>query len=124
VALAHFSVKEYLVSKRISEGQTKRFSLNLTLCHWILTKCCVQYLLRVDAPYVPKEAVWQKFVLSSYSASNLAYYYSFVQSTNPELKDLVIELLETTRALRSESPGVFDPRGGTVELERYAVTGY
>jgi hypothetical protein len=90
----------------------------------MLTKCCVQYLLRVDAPYVPKETVWRKFVLSSYSASNLANDYSFVQSADPEMKDLVIELLETTRALRNESPGVLDPRGGTVELERYTVTGY
>jgi hypothetical protein len=33
VALAHFSVKKYLVSKRMSEGQTKRLSFNSTLCH-------------------------------------------------------------------------------------------
>lgn len=49
VRLAHFSVKEYLVSSRIREGPAKGFALNEVDAHLHIAHCCLAYHLQPGA---------------------------------------------------------------------------
>lgn len=48
IRLAHFSVKEYLVSERIRDQVTAGFCLQEISSHVIIASCCLAYLLTVD----------------------------------------------------------------------------
>ena len=50
VRLAHFSVKEYLVSNRIRHGVTSHYSIQETESHDVLAQDCLAYLLQFDEP--------------------------------------------------------------------------
>ncbi|KAF2811529.1 uncharacterized protein BDZ99DRAFT_559599 [Mytilinidion resinicola] len=45
VALAHYSVKEYLVSERCRQSRAARYSMQHTPCNEFIAKCCLAYLL-------------------------------------------------------------------------------
>jgi ankyrin repeat protein len=44
VTLAHYSVKEYLLSERICASQLSRYSMNIDACHARLARACLGYL--------------------------------------------------------------------------------
>lgn len=46
VRFAHFSVKEYLISRRITEGPAARFSLSASLAHDQIARCCLSVVLQ------------------------------------------------------------------------------
>ena len=46
--LAHFSVKEYLVSDRVSLSPASRYKLDEVLCHGAMADLCISYLLRYE----------------------------------------------------------------------------
>jgi ankyrin repeat protein len=48
--LAHFSVKEYLVSSRVLDGPAAGFGLQERVAHRSLAECCLAYLLTFDCP--------------------------------------------------------------------------
>ncbi|KAF2006879.1 hypothetical protein P154DRAFT_420933, partial [Amniculicola lignicola CBS 123094] len=48
VLLAHYSVKEYLVSGRILDSEAKMYGMENALCHSTIAKCCIGYLLQFD----------------------------------------------------------------------------
>ena len=50
VRLAHFSVKEYLVSDRIQHGAAPHYSIQEIDSHDVLARDCVAYLLKFDEP--------------------------------------------------------------------------
>jgi hypothetical protein len=50
VRLAHFSVKEYLVSERIQAGSVGRYSIREIHAHTSIAKICLAYLLQFDNP--------------------------------------------------------------------------
>ncbi|KAK2811859.1 hypothetical protein FQN50_001897 [Emmonsiellopsis sp. PD_5] len=50
VSLAHFSVKEYLLSHRIRQGKVPEFSINKVCANQCITECCIAYLLRPVPP--------------------------------------------------------------------------
>jgi ankyrin repeat protein len=50
VALAHYSVQEYLVSNRIMQGSAKQYSMQEVECHNAITKGCLRYLTQVQQP--------------------------------------------------------------------------
>ncbi|KAF8196089.1 ectomycorrhiza-induced ankyrin-domain/NACHT-domain-containing protein [Pholiota molesta] len=51
VKLAHFSIKEYLLSKHLSEGVTSGFHLiSIETSHALISQTCLAYLLQFDAP--------------------------------------------------------------------------
>ena len=45
VMLAHYSVKEYLISDRCVHGQASRYALIATVCHTSITETCLSTLL-------------------------------------------------------------------------------
>jgi ankyrin repeat protein len=50
IALAHYSVQEYLVSNRIKQGQAKQFSMQDFDCHDTISKGSLMYLLQFQQP--------------------------------------------------------------------------
>jgi ankyrin repeat protein len=58
VALAHYSVQEYLVSTRILEGKAKFWGLQDQLSHSVIAQSCLVYLLNADLNLVK---VWHIF---------------------------------------------------------------
>ena len=48
VRLAHFSVKEYLVSTRIQEGPAKRYSMQEEATHQSISNDCISYILVLE----------------------------------------------------------------------------
>lgn len=68
VALAHSSVKEYLVSDFIRQGQAFKYSLDETDCHVSLARDCVAYLLRFDKVGSLTPDFFAKYPLAQYAA--------------------------------------------------------
>lgn len=50
VRLAHFSVKEYLVSDRVPLGMASHYSIREIESHGVLAEDCIAYLLQFDEP--------------------------------------------------------------------------
>jgi hypothetical protein len=50
IALAHYSVQEYLVSDRIKQGEARQYSMQEVDCHIALTKGSLMYLTQFQQP--------------------------------------------------------------------------
>ena len=67
VMLAHFSVKEYLLSDRIRDGPAAKYFLEEIPSNVALTKDCVAYLLQVNDPKAPAEELAEAYPLLRYT---------------------------------------------------------
>ena len=67
VALAHYSVKEYLVSDRIWTGKAARYGMRDELCHDALASSCLGYLLQFQQSELKPDFL-KSFQLADYSA--------------------------------------------------------
>ena len=70
VILAHFSVKEYLTSDIIRQGQAVGYSLQEIDCQISLAKDCLAYLLHFDEMVSLPTEVFAKYPLARYVAKN------------------------------------------------------
>jgi hypothetical protein len=61
--LAHYSVKEYLVSDRIQRGQAARYSMQSAACHSTIAKACLGYLGQFQKPEPMAEDTFGKYKL-------------------------------------------------------------
>jgi ankyrin repeat protein len=68
VVLAHYSVKEYLVSDRIKKGQAAQYSLQDTVCHSIIAQGCLSYLCQFQNSEPMDQEILQQYKLAHYSA--------------------------------------------------------
>jgi hypothetical protein len=66
VALAHYSVQEYLVSDRIRQGSAKQYSMQEAACQSAITRGSLKYLMQLQQP-LERETL-QVFALARYSA--------------------------------------------------------
>ncbi|KAF2706267.1 HET-domain-containing protein, partial [Pleomassaria siparia CBS 279.74] len=94
VALAHYSVKEYLLSDRIRKGSAARYGMQESICHGSIAKGCLGYLLQFERE-VLTEYNFKDFKLAVYSGN---YWYKHVQGTeeqtevlNQAVTDLLLE---------------------------------
>jgi hypothetical protein len=81
IALAHYSVKEYLVSDRIKQGPANRYSMQPAKCHNAITKSCLKYLLQLPHPFFKDDL--QLAALAWYSAD---FWPSHLQETGNEME--------------------------------------
>ncbi|CAI9635606.1 unnamed protein product [Alternaria burnsii] len=79
VALAHYSVQEYLVSDRIRQGSAKQYSMQETECQSIITRGSLNYLMQLQQP-LERETL-QVFALARYSAE---FWSSHLRKTADE----------------------------------------
>ena len=71
VALAHFTVKEYLTSDIIRQGKAVKFNLDETGCHVALIKDCLAYLFHFDKLGSLTSDVFAEYPLAQYAAMHL-----------------------------------------------------
>lgn len=82
IRLAHFSVKEYLESKRILQSCAKGFSLESTNGHNFLAQSCLTYILHYNCSNekTSTERDFIAFPLLNYAARSWFYHSSLQQS--------------------------------------------
>jgi len=68
VTLAHFSVKEYLISTRIQQSDVKFYGIGEVEANTAIAETCLAYLLQFDQPDPPSETVYEDFPLVEYAA--------------------------------------------------------
>jgi len=77
IQFSHFSVKEYLTSKRLSESKENisRFHVSMTLAHTIIAQASLGVLLQIDANITKHDL--EKFPLAGYAAEHWAGHARF-----------------------------------------------
>ena len=82
ILLAHYSVKEYLISERCRQSRAKRYSIQETTCNEFLAKSCLGYLLQFQVPDSLSNRSIQEFKLARYSAKFwITYTQAAIQKT-------------------------------------------
>lgn len=99
VRLAHFSIKEYLVSSRIQQHLTSTFSIRDIDAHLFIACSCFSYLSYMSA--LVNEGDKQAHPLKAYASSNCLIHLEMVPSEYWHAD--VIDKLVQTLAIRSQS---------------------
>jgi ankyrin repeat protein len=98
IHLAHFSVKEYLVSGRIIKGPANMYSLDENLVDKAMVKCCFRYLTHIGNSrlQIDERLVYQ-FSLLYYSSECLVHHLEKLEAQvrDPEVDDLMLEFFDT-----------------------------
>jgi ankyrin repeat protein len=81
IALAHYSVQEYLVSDRIKQGAAKQYSMQEAKCHSAIAKGSLKYLAQIQQPLSME--VLEESALARYSAE---FWSSHLQKTRDEIE--------------------------------------
>lgn len=90
--LAHFSVKEYLVSARIVEPFGRH--LNQAAARASLTKICITYLSHVDHGLIFTGDIKARFPLAQYSASYWMSHAKISEAIDEHLVELVVGFMQ------------------------------
>ena len=82
--LAHFSVKEYLVSDRMNLGPPSKYKLDEVSCHETLANLCISYLLQDE-----EEEVYDRQSITKVSDTEpqKSWYQQSETETEPETDD-------------------------------------
>ncbi|KAI9878142.1 MAG: hypothetical protein M1830_001788 [Pleopsidium flavum] len=91
--LAHYSVKEYIVSERIRSGRAKAFAVVEAQAHEYMAEASLVYLLSFDKPDSLYKGVWNLFPFLDYAAR---YWSKHSQTVTGEAGQQVLDL---TRSL-------------------------
>ena len=119
IKLAHFSIKEYLLSKYVQEHHDKKikeFSLSQELSHSVMSQTCLAYLLQFE---MPKSGNAADFSLMKYAAKNWIFH---VQSSNDDnsqesaLSKLMIKLLTPDNPAFVNWVKIYDPQNASEQL--------
>ncbi|THH13086.1 hypothetical protein EW146_g7087 [Bondarzewia mesenterica] len=95
IKLAHFSVKEYLLSEAIREGTASTFSFSEKIAHEFISKTCLVYLLQFDDHDPIDESTIGQFPLAFYAAE---YWLLHARFGGDALQELVMKLLQRESA--------------------------
>ncbi|KAF2866229.1 ankyrin repeat-containing domain protein [Massariosphaeria phaeospora] len=68
VVLAHYSVKEYLLSDGIGKGSAAHYGMQTAACHDVIARSCLGYLLQFQGPELLRHNNAKEFRLAEYSA--------------------------------------------------------
>ncbi|KAF2234467.1 hypothetical protein EV356DRAFT_151584 [Viridothelium virens] len=89
IRLAHFSVKEYLISQRLKESNAVFFYQNADMANREIAETCLNYLTMLNEPLVP--ACFMDYPLLSYAAKQ--WHKHFQELPHKEGKDVLLPLL-------------------------------
>jgi len=108
IQFAHFSVKEYLTSKRLAESKEtiSRFHVSMTLAHTIIARACLGVLLHIDEN-VTKDDL-EKFPLAEYAAEHWAGHARF-EGVSPNIEDGMKRLFDPNNHHLSVLVWICDP---------------
>ncbi|KAF2737831.1 hypothetical protein EJ04DRAFT_460527, partial [Polyplosphaeria fusca] len=91
VALAHYSVKEYLISDRIWTGKAAKYGMRDDFSHNTIAASCLRYLLQLQQPELTLESL-KIFKLARYSAEFWTSHALETHEPTTEIKDWAIRL--------------------------------
>lgn len=95
--LAHFSVKEYLVSEQILSGAAANFRTTAQLSHSIIAQTCLAYLLHFNRPDSITRVNLASFPLAQYAAELWVFHFhsaSSNQGSAAVIQKLLLRLFE------------------------------
>lgn len=97
VRLAHFSVKEYLVSERIRAGPAIRYSIRAIDANVSIAEICLAYLLLFDRPTSSKSRILGEFPLARYAARYWTQHARWAGKGASEIHQMTLELFLSKR---------------------------
>ena len=100
VQLAHFSVKEYLVSKRIVTGRVPRYSISEISANTIITETCLAYLAYVCSIDDPFEHILESYPLLEYACYNWPQH---LKQPGPHLSESTCRLVKEFFVTRQDA---------------------
>jgi Ankyrin repeats (3 copies) len=109
VRLAHFSVKEYLVSKRIQDGPAAQFSIQEIPTNASIAEICVAYLLQFDKPDSFIVQTVEEFPLARYAARFWTQHARIAGENQDAMHSLIMELLLSKKHGHINCIRLFDP---------------
>ena len=119
IQFAHFSVKEYLTSKRLAESKEtiSQFHISMTLAHTIIAQACLGGLLHIDET-ITKDGL-ERFPLAKYAAEHWVDHARF-HEVLPNIQDGMIRLFDPKNHHLSVWVWIYDPelRTGASSSER------
>jgi ankyrin repeat protein len=119
IQFAHFSVKEYLISKRLLESKDtiSRFYISMTLAHTIIARACLGVLLHIGKSITKDDL--EHFPLAKYAAERWVDHARF-HDVLPNIRDGMIRLFDPNNHHLSVWVWIYDPelRAGASGSER------
>ena len=98
VRLAHFSVKEYLVSDRIQHGTAPHYRIREIESHGVLAEDCLAYLLQFDEPGSLTDETLELSPLAGYAAKFWPHHAKLAEKASTKSTTLLsTELLMSDR---------------------------
>jgi hypothetical protein len=95
VTLAHYSVKEYLISERSLQSRAARYSIRDIACNEFIAKSCIGYLLQFQASGSVSYESIQELKLTQYAAKFWITHAQAVTQKAEALNRLIMELFST-----------------------------
>jgi ankyrin repeat protein len=92
LALAHYSVQEYLLSDRINQSHAWQYSMQTVSSHVTIAKGCLRYLLQLQTPIVDFEETFQSSALALYSANYWMQHTHEAGEYMNEISQIAIDL--------------------------------
>ena len=110
VQFAHFSVKEYLTSARLSKAKDtiSHFHISMTAAHTILAQACLGVLLHLDDETVTSDSLGE-FPLVEYAAEYWVGHARF-ESVSASVQDGMKRLFDPNKRYLSFWTWIYDPR--------------
>ena len=101
VRLAHFSVKEYLISDRTRSGPAAKYFLEEIPSHVALTKDCIAYLLQVNDLNTSTEELAESYPLLTYAMNQWIMHARLAEeSTGFAIESIQEFFMEKEKAFR------------------------
>ncbi|KAL9122142.1 MAG: hypothetical protein Q9187_001305 [Circinaria calcarea] len=111
VRLAHYSVKEYLVSDRIRAATARKYSISNMAAHELIAETCLAYLLHFDNPEIISDNNLEEYPLLAYSAVHWPVHALILDGKPYDTKVDILthELLDPNRKSMNSWLCVYNP---------------
>jgi ankyrin repeat protein len=117
VALAHYSVKEYLVSDRIWKGDAAQYGMQDDRCHDAIASGCLGYLLQFQQPELAFNNHHEIFKLALYSARFWISHAKRIGDRGKSTIQVAIRLFSTENPAYFNWAWLYDPNIRRVRAE-------
>ena len=117
VRLAHFSVKEYLVSERIQAGSASRYSIREIHANVSIAETCLAYLLQFDRPNSLTLRTFEEYPLAKYAAKHWTQHAQYAGADMNTIHLLIMELFLQKEDAYLNWTRLFDPDTPWRELD-------
>jgi ankyrin repeat protein len=109
VRLAHFSVKEYLISRQVQVGPTIQYRILEVPVNTRIAEICLLYLFQFDRPDSLTAQTLELFPLLRYAARNWVTHARIAGTNSDRLNSLIMTLFLEQRETYTNWIRIFDP---------------